>query len=143
MSENLKNKIWIMPKGRVLSHIVLIGVVNLASIVVLILFWGNIESHHKVLLLLLPVIAFIYLLMFVQYIELGENQFYIKTLFEFKPNDYKNITSIEIKGNDENSYLKLKINKPLYLRKVLTFYGVESQNDIVRYVNSKMTVDEK
>lgn len=127
-----------MPKNRVISHIVLIAIANLASIVVLILFWSNIQTTHKTLLLLLPVIAAIYLLMFVQYIELRENQFCLKTVFESRLYGYDNITSIEIKGSGESSYLKVKMTKPLYVRKVFTFHGITDQSKMIELLKSRI-----
>lgn len=102
------------------------------------MWWNNIEINHKSILLPLPVVSFVYLSMLVEYIELEEDQFYIKTVFESKPYEYKNISSIEVKGDGEHRYLKVKMNKPLYIRKTVTFHEIESQHEMIELLKSKI-----
>lgn len=134
----MKNRIWVMPENRMMLQIAGITIVNIASVVLLLVWWNNIEINHKSILLPLPVVSFVYLSMLVKYIEVEEDQFYIKTVFESKPYEYKNISSIEVKGDGEHRYLKVKMNKPLYIRKTITFHEIESQHEVIELLRSKI-----
>lgn len=70
--------------------------------------------------------------------ELKENEFPLKTIFKTKHFTYENIESIDIKEDGRTSHLVIHLKRPLYVRKSLSFTGINKDSDVFKFLNEKI-----
>jgi len=135
MTTNTQKIIWNSPKNMVNLQVGIVSFVNILSLIALFWFWNSIKFNNKIVLIICPIILMLFLLIFVRNIELGKHNFIIKTAFETKIFDYKNIKSIEISEKIGNDYLIIRLITPIYIRKTLTFQIAQDKTEVIQAIN--------
>lgn len=113
----------------------IVSFVNILSLIALFLFWNSLEFNIKIGFIICPIISMIYLLIYVRNFEFKNHNFIIKTVFETKTFEYKNVKSIEIYEKLGKDYLTIRLITPIYIRKSVTFQIEQDKTGIIQTIN--------
>jgi hypothetical protein len=134
MEENSK-LMWIQPKVHVNTQIGMMYFVMLGSIVALFCFWNTLDVRERTIFILTPIVGFVYLSMFVKYLELKGDHFLVQTAYRAIKLDYNAIVSIQMKQRIGKQFVEIRLKQPIYVRRRITFNMQENGPQIVACLN--------
>lgn len=119
--------LWTQPKTSVYFGVILVTVVDLAGIVLTILYWDELNWITRSALIASFVLSIPFLGMYVMACQFGDNQLVLKLPHTTSKIEQGDIVSVRVVKKRTGDYLELQTAKPIGIRK--RFYFVIDKNE--------------
>lgn len=120
-------RIWSTSPRMVYIQIAIMSLISISAIVCVLVVPG-IAISAKTLLISTPFTSCLFLIIQVQYMELEEHQFVLKTILSKTAYRYDELKSYELKNEAGTNCLVIHLKKPLFFRRQFVFQGITKEH---------------